>query len=73
MRNWKLTAAVFMLLSATPAMAIGTYAEGWMVVKKLTKLESQGIMFDSSKANSSSLATMMMKSALAKITSATLP
>tara|TARA_B100001939_G_scaffold286204_2_gene256281 strand:+ start:29538 stop:30242 length:705 start_codon:yes stop_codon:yes gene_type:complete len=47
MRNWKLTAAVFMLLSATPAMAIGTYAEGWMVVKKLTKLESQGIMFDS--------------------------
>tara|TARA_Y100001937_G_scaffold83380_1_gene112792 strand:- start:722 stop:1429 length:708 start_codon:yes stop_codon:yes gene_type:complete len=47
MRNWKLIAAIILALSATPAMAIGTYAEGWMVVKKMTKLESQGIMFDS--------------------------
>ena len=47
MRHWKLTSLLLALLTATPAMAIGTHAEGWMVVKKLTKLESQGIIFDS--------------------------
>ncbi|MCB1137796.1 MAG: hypothetical protein KDK23_03530 [Leptospiraceae bacterium] len=47
MRHWKLTSLLLALLTATPVLAIGTHAEGWMVVKKLTKLESQGIIFDS--------------------------
>lgn len=47
MKTFKVTAAVLIMLLTTPAMAVGTYAEGWMVVKKLTKLESQGIIFDS--------------------------
>lgn len=47
MKNWKIAATLLLALMATPVMAIGTYAEGWMVVKKLNKVESQGIMFDS--------------------------
>ena len=46
----KLAPLLFSLLflaAVAPASAAGTYSEGWLLVKKINKLESGGIIFDS--------------------------
>ena len=40
----------FVSLAPAPLMALGTFAEGWMVVKKIKKIESSGLILTSYEA-----------------------